>query len=92
MRPARNTQQRDRHRRTIAIDEPPCGICGGPIDYTLSNDDPNSFVVDHIVPYSISHDDTLDNKQAAHRACNAAKSDHMPDSDQWMHVDQPTWL
>lgn len=89
----RNTATRDRHRKTIARDQPPCGICGDPIDYTLPSDEPLAFVVDHIIPYSISGDDSLANKQAAHRVCNGIKNDAMPDPDgtQWMHVDQPTW-
>lgn len=89
----RNTTTRDRHRKTIARDEPPCGICNEPIDYTLPHSEPLSFVVDHIIPYSISGDDSLANKQAAHKACNSLKSANVPDTEgiHWMHVDQPTW-
>lgn len=73
----RNTTVRDRHRRIIAKDKPPCGICGQPIDYTLPHLDPRSFVVDHIIPLNPKYGgtDTIDNKQAAHRDCNRAKSD-----------------
>lgn len=71
----RNTATRDRHRRTIARAEPPCALCGEPIDYTLSHPDPRSFVVDHIVPLARGGADTLANKQPAHRDCNRAKSD-----------------
>lgn len=74
----RNTTTRDRHRRTIARDHPPCGICGHPIDYDLPHTDPRSYVVDHIVPRAKDGPDTLDNKQAAHRDCNRAKSDKLP--------------
>jgi 5-methylcytosine-specific restriction endonuclease McrA len=35
---------------------------------------PLSFVVDHIVPLSKGGTDTLDNKAASHRSCNAAKA------------------
>lgn len=70
----RNTTTRDQHRRTIAQTKPPCGICGEPIDYTLPHLDPQSYVVDHIIPLSISDDDSLTNKQAAHRSCNRTKS------------------
>ena len=88
----RNTTIRDRHRKTIARDEPPCGICGDPIDYALPYTDPRSFVVDHIVPWMASRDDSLENKQAAHRDCNREKSDSVAaPGDNWMHVDQPTW-
>jgi len=71
----RSTTVRDRHRRIIAQSKPPCGICGGAIDYNLPYFHPESFVVDHIIPLKAGGKDTLDNKQAAHRACNRAKSD-----------------
>lgn len=71
----RSTTIRDRHRTTIRRDAPPCGICGGDIDYSLRHTDPASFVVDHIHPLARGGTDTLDNKQAAHRACNRTKSD-----------------
>ncbi|QDF19817.1 HNH endonuclease [Mycobacterium phage LilSpotty] len=89
----RNTAIRDRHRKTIARDQPPCGICGQPIDYTLPHDDPWSFVVDHVIPIAAGGPDTLANKQAAHRTCNSVKSDALPDptGTEWMHVDTPTW-
>ncbi|MFI5833201.1 HNH endonuclease [Micromonospora sp. NPDC051300] len=35
-RPHRSTTTRDRHRHTIARTQPPCGLCGDPIDYTLT--------------------------------------------------------
>jgi hypothetical protein len=64
---ARSTTIRDRHRRTIAKTQPPCGICGQPIDYTLPHTDLRSYVVDHILPIHKGGDDALANKQAAHR-------------------------
>ena len=78
----RNTTIRDRHRQAIAADQPPCGICGQPIDYTLPHLDPACYVVDHIVPVAAGGPDTLDNKQAAHRACNRAKGASTPDEHQ----------
>jgi 5-methylcytosine-specific restriction endonuclease McrA len=63
----------------IAKDQPPCGICGEPIDYTLPHTDPRSYVVDHIIPMHVSHDDSIGNKQAAHRDCNRTKSANVPD-------------
>ena len=74
---ARNTTIRDRHRAIIAKSEPPCALCGEPIDYTLPHLDPTAFVVDHIVPLKHGGLDVLANKQAAHRACNRAKSDRL---------------
>lgn len=70
----RNTATRDRHRAIIAKGQPPCAICGQPIDYTLRHPDPRSYVVDHVQPLAKGGTDTLDNKQPAHRDCNGAKA------------------
>jgi 5-methylcytosine-specific restriction endonuclease McrA len=81
----RNTTIRDRHRRTIAQHKPDCSLCGEPIDYTLPHTDPQSFVVDHIIPLDRGGIDELFNpdgtpqKQAAHKACNRAKSNTIPE-------------
>ena len=71
----RSTSQRDRHRRIIAKDEPPCHICGGAIDYQAGHLEPLSFTIDHITPIKRGGPDTLDNLAAAHRKCNRDKSD-----------------
>lgn len=73
-RPARNTTTRDRHRNALKRTKPPCSLCGGEIDYTLPHLDPGEFVVDHIVPLALGGTDELDNKQPAHRHCNAIKA------------------
>jgi 5-methylcytosine-specific restriction endonuclease McrA len=72
---ARSTTIRDRHRAIIAKPKPPCWICGQPIDYALKHPDPKSFVVDHVVPLAKGGLDVIENKRAAHRDCNRAKSD-----------------
>lgn len=90
MSTGRNTTIRDRHRKTIAREEPPCGICGGAIDYGLPHHDPKSYVVDHIDPYHHSRDDSISNKQAAHRDCNRLKSDKRPDHVQQWRVYETT--
>ena len=69
----RDTTTRDRHREAIRRSGSGCHLCGQPIDYTLPYLDPMSFVVDHKTPLSKGGTDTLDNKAAAHRACNATK-------------------
>ena len=76
----RNTSQRDRDRATIRRDHPNCHICGEPIDYSLRYPNPKSYVVDHVTPLTRGGTDTLDNKAAAHRDCNRAKSNktHAP--------------
>lgn len=64
----RSTTIRDRHRKIIARGKPPCGICGQPIDYSITDHlDPAAYVVDHIVPVAKGGPDELANKQAAHR-------------------------
>jgi 5-methylcytosine-specific restriction endonuclease McrA len=75
----RNTTQRDRDRAIIRRTKPPCGICGGEIDYSLHYLDPMAYVVDHIAPVSRGGEDTLANKQASHRTCNRTKSDKTED-------------
>ena len=71
----RNTSVRDKHRAAIKRSHPACHICGKPIDLTLPYLDPNAFVVDHLIPLNRGGSDTLQNKAAAHRKCNRAKSD-----------------
>lgn len=73
--PPRNTATRDRHRAIIRRAEPPCSICGQHIDYKLPHLDPGEFVVDHVIPLARGGLDIIENKAAAHRACNRAKSD-----------------
>ncbi len=77
---ARNTTIRDKHRAIIRRGEPPCWICGEPIDYALRYPDQGCFVVDHVIPLDKGGPDTLDNKRPAHRRCNSAKSNkpHAP--------------
>ena len=85
MSTGRNTATRDEHRAIIAEDQPPCyldelGQClypGTPIDYEADHLDPLAFTVDHIIPIDAGGEDTLDNKAAAHRACNREKSNKL---------------
>lgn len=61
-----------------------CYLCGGAIDYTLPPNDPRSFVIDEVIPVSrwrefgypspeaVCMD--ADNTRAAHKICNARKS------------------
>ena len=73
----RNTTIRDRHRAAIAKGQPPCALCGEPIDYAAKYPAPLSFVVDHIIPIDLGGTDVLANKQAAHRGCNSEKSNRL---------------
>ena len=74
MPPPRNTATRDRHRAIIRRGQPPCALCGQPIDYTLPHLDPMAYVVDHVIPLDAGGPDELNNKQPAHRSCNRSKS------------------
>lgn len=73
----RNTTTRTHHRAALSRTQPPCAICGEPIDYTLRYPDPRAYVVDHIIPLNRGGTDTLHNKQPAHNACNREKSDKL---------------
>lgn len=77
MKTPRKTATRDRHRRSIRAGEPPCHLCGKPIDYSLPYLHPGEFVVDHVIPLNKGGADVIENKAAAHRSCNRAKSDRL---------------
>lgn len=88
---ARNTTLRDRHRRAIAKDQPPCHLCGKPIDYRAHHLDPLAFTIDHITPLNRGGTDTLDNIGPAHRQCNRAKSDRTPTTAGATYITDRTW-
>ena len=84
MSTGRSTTVRDKHRAAIRRKQPPCGLCGKPIDYTLRWPHLWCFVVDHIIPLGpdpsperIAELDVIENKQAAHHKCNRDKSDKL---------------
>jgi len=85
----RNTTLRDKHRKTIAQGQPPCALCGKPIDYALTHLDPMAYVVDHIVPLAHGGHDTLANKQPAHRGCNRDKGHRL---DGGPTLRRPSWI
>lgn len=72
----RHTTRRNHHRTAIKSNQPPCGICGKPINYQLKYPHPDAYVIDHITPLAAGGLDTLSNLQAAHNRCNREKSDH----------------
>jgi 5-methylcytosine-specific restriction endonuclease McrA len=50
-----------------------CGLCHRKVDMRLSGLCPRGPTIDHVIPLSISRDDTRANVQLAHRVCNVAK-------------------
>lgn len=91
MSTGRSTTVRDRGRAVIRRTKPPCGICGGDIDYDLRSPDPMSFEVDHILAIDNGGTDTLDNKQASHRKCNRDKWNRLPTAAPRRFVTTRTW-
>jgi 5-methylcytosine-specific restriction endonuclease McrA len=87
----RNTTLRDRYRRSIAKDHPPCHLCGEEIDYQASHLDPLAFTIDHIIPLNGGGSDTLENIAAAHRKCNRDKSDTIPLEAGVVYVTERAW-
>jgi len=68
-----------RNRLKVLMSQDVCGICGKPVDKSLPASDPMSATVDHIVPVSRGGDPSdIANLQLAHRCCNRAKSDKLP--------------
>ena len=66
----------EKNRGIVLKTQGVCGICGGPVDFTLRFPDPMSPTVDHIIPVSKGgHPSALENLQLAHRCCNRQKSD-----------------
>jgi 5-methylcytosine-specific restriction endonuclease McrA len=50
-----------------------CGLCRRKVNMALKNPHPQAPTIDHVIPLSISRDDTRVNVQLAHRGCNVAK-------------------
>jgi 5-methylcytosine-specific restriction endonuclease McrA len=85
----RKHKERERRRRKAlkraAVSEPytlagiaerdgyRCGLCRRKVTMGLPPNHPRAPTIDHIVPLSISRDDTRTNVQLAHRDCNMAK-------------------
>lgn len=89
-----NGSLRNKYAARFRAMDAPCGICNGrlgPIHYDEPRDadHPLSFVIDEIKPvskyYRYGYDspraaaEDWNNLQAAHRICNARKSDHTDD-------------
>jgi CRISPR-associated endonuclease Csn1 len=64
-----------------------CPFCGRPIGVTMLFN--GEAEVEHIIPYSISYDDSVANKVISHRSCNRDKGNKTPwgrwggDSEKW---------
>lgn len=88
----RHTTRRNRHRRLIARDNPPCHLCGGEILWDADHLHPLSFQADHVVPLSRGGTDTLDNLAASHRRCNQSRYNKLlPTQPGVTFVTERTW-
>jgi len=72
--PAHKRLYQQLHRRDRGI----CGVCGDPINPSLSGNHPQGGTIDHRKPRSAGGTDDPDNLQPAHRRCNEVKSDRIP--------------
>jgi len=73
-------QEYYRNRKKILANEDVCVLCGGVVDKTLPKYHPMSAEIDHIIPIAKGGDPVaIENMQLAHRKCNRAKSDKLPE-------------
>lgn len=56
-----------------------CWLCGGPIDPEASSTSRHGPTVDHVVPRSRGGRTEAANLRLAHRSCNGARADHLPE-------------
>ncbi|MDY6065321.1 MAG: HNH endonuclease signature motif containing protein [Finegoldia sp.] len=70
--------QYDKNKKIILRTQNTCGICGRPVDMSLSPPDPLAPCIDHIIPISKGgHPSDINNLQLAHWCCNRQKSDKL---------------
>jgi len=81
----RSTTARDRHRKIVRRNQPPCHICELPIDYSLPYLHPGEFVIDHVIPLNRGGDDALHNIRAAHRQPSLQSTQVRPPRDRRHH-------
>ena len=55
-----------------------CVYCGKPIEIYSMMNDPYAYEIDHIIPISVSLDDSMNNKVVVHRSCNQKKGNSTP--------------
>lgn len=72
---ANSPRIRARARARVARGEPPCWLCGAPIDYTLITPNPMAYELDHVKPVDKFPElaFTPSNWRPSHRQCNRAK-------------------
>lgn len=68
----------ERNKKRILMTQDCCGICGKPVDKSISYPNPLSACIDHIVPIDRGgHPSDIDNLQLAHWICNRQKSNKL---------------
>ncbi len=71
-------QAYERNKKRILSTQNICGICGRPVDLTLTQGDPLAPCIDHIIPVAKGgHPSDIDNLQLSHAGCNRQKSDKL---------------
>lgn len=73
----RGSRRQKRLAANLRAQRRPCCICRQPIDYSLQWPHPDSFSVEHILPWSTHPHLREDpsNLDAAHYSCNSSKGD-----------------
>lgn len=56
-----------------------CWLCAGPVDRQAPLGGPWAASVDHVVPRSLGGADTDGNRRLAHRRCNGARGNRVPE-------------
>lgn len=66
-------------RQLYIRDKGICRICGEPVAYDKTPQDPMGATIDHIIPISKGGKHHMGNCQLAHRRCNSLKGDKWPE-------------
>lgn len=92
MAATRGSRRQKRLAANLRRQHRPCCICRQPIDYTLQWPDPQSFSVEHVLPWSTHPELREDpaNLDAAHLGCNSSKGDSLRNTRATGQIGQPS--